>query len=148
MRILAEAVRKSVILPPAHSRQPIANAILPKLAPKLSLCLDGVLCGELVTASESENDITFIISDLDVLAGQRVTVCDTENPANLREFTVSEKVLDSIGAPILGNIDPEEKTIRTDSRSTVSIIYNVDGSIKLSMDGYTHSGVVIEMKNR
>ncbi|MBQ7391009.1 MAG: hypothetical protein IJW02_07910 [Clostridia bacterium] len=131
-----------------EDKNPIANAILPKLAPKLSLCLDGVPCGEFVTASESENDTTFIISDLDVLAGQRVTICDTENPANLRKFTVSEKVLASIGAPILGNIDPEEKTIRTDSRSTVTVIYNVDGSIKLSMDGYTHSGVVIEMKNR
>ena len=131
-----------------EDKNPIADAILPKLAPKLSLCLDGVPCGELVTASESENDITFIISDLDVLTGQRVTVCDIENPANLREFTVSEKVLDSIGAPILGNIDPEEKTIRTDSRSTVTVIYNVDGSIKLSMDGYAHSGVVIEMKNK
>ena len=131
-----------------EDKNPIADVILPRLAPKLSLCLDGVPCGELVTASEGENDITFIISDLDVLAGQRVTVCDTENPANLREFTVSEKVLASTGAPILGNIDPEEKTIRTDSRSTVTVIYNVEGGIKLSIDGYAHSGVVIEMKNR
>ena len=131
-----------------EDKNPIADAILPKLAPKLSLCLDGVPCGEFVTASESVSNITFIISDLDVLAGQRVTICDTENPANLREFTVSEKMLSSIGALIIGNIDPEEKTIRTDSRSTVTIIYNVDGSIKLSMDGYAHSGVVIEIKYR
>ncbi len=130
-----------------EDKNPIADVVLPKLAPKLSICLDGEPRGEFIASSEHANEITFKISDLEVLAGQRVTICDTENLSNVHEFTVDEKVLSSIGAPILGNIDPEEKMIRTDSKSTVTIIYNIEGGIKLSADGYVHSGVVIEMKN-
>ena len=124
-------------------QQPIDNAIIPRLTPKFSICLDGVPVKELAVDEAVSGYVILSASGIEVKAGQTLSICNTDDPDRALTFTVRESDMGVIGI-ILGNVDPETKKIRTDSVSGVTVEMTSDGVLTLSMDGYAHSGIVIE----
>lgn len=124
-------------------QQPIDNEVIPKLTPKYSICLDGVPVRELAVDEAVSSYVILSASGIEVKAGQTVSICKTDDPDTALTFTIRESHFDVIGI-ILGNVDPETKKIRTDSVSGVTVEMTSGGSVTLSMDGYAHSGIVIE----
>ena len=124
-------------------QQPIDNEVIPKLTPKFSICLDGVPVKELTVDEAVSGYIILSASGIEVKAGQTVSICKTDDPVTSLTFTVRESDMGVIGI-VLGNVDPETKKIRTDSVSGVTVEMTSGGVFSLSMDGYAHSGIVIE----
>ncbi|MBQ7390896.1 MAG: hypothetical protein IJW02_07325, partial [Clostridia bacterium] len=125
-------------------QQPIDNEVIPKLTPKFSICLDGVPVKELTVDEAVSGYIILSASGIEVKAGQTVSICKTDDPDTALTFTVRESDMGVIGI-VLGNVDPETKKIRTDSVSGVTVEMTSGGVFSLSMDGYAHSGIVIEV---
>ena len=124
-------------------QQPIDNEVIPKLTPKFSICLDGVPVKELTVDEAVSGYIILSASGIEVKVGQTVSICKTDDPDTALNFTVRESDMGVIGI-VLGNVDPETKKIRTDSVSGVTVEMTSGGVFSLSMDGYAHSGIVIE----
>ena len=124
--------------------QLISDAIIPKLTPKLSVCLDGEAVAELAVDSAESKSISLSLSDLSVSAGQSVSFCLTDDPTVVFEYTVVEKLLSSVGV-ISGNIDPITKKIRSTSTSDLELVLKNDGTAQLSMNGYIPDGLVVEI---
>ena len=127
-----------------RDHQLITDAIIPKLEARLSVCLDGTPSGELTVLSEGGETISLSLSDLSVSAGQSVSFCLTDDPTVIFEYTVVEELLSSLSV-VYGNIDPTTKKIRTTSTSDLELILNKNGTAQLSMNGYVHSGMVVEI---
>ena len=127
-----------------RDHQPISDAIIPKLTPRLSVCLDGEAVAELAVDSAESKSISLSLSDLSVSAGQSVSFCLTDDPTVVFEYTVVEKLLSSVGV-ISGNIDPITKKIRSTSTSDLELVLKNDGTAQLSMNGYTPDGLVVEI---
>ena len=127
-----------------RDNQPISDAIIPKLTPRLSVCLDGEAVAELAVDSAGSKSISLSLSDLSVSAGQSVSFCLTDDPTVVFEYTVVEKLLSSVGV-ISGNIDPITKKIRSTSTSDLELVLKNDGTTELSMNGYIPDGLVVEI---
>ena len=127
-----------------RDHQPISDAIIPKLTPRLSVCLDGEAVAELAVDSAESKSIFLSLSDLSVSAGQSVSFCLTDDPTVVFEYTVVEKLLSSVGV-ISGNIDSITKKIRSTSTSDLELVLKNDGTTELSMNGYIPDGLVVEI---
>ena len=127
-----------------RDHQLISDAIIPKLTPRLSVCLDGEAVAELAVDSAGSKSISLSLSDLSVSAGQSVSFCLTDDPTVVFEYTVVEKLLSSVGV-ISGNVDPITKKIRSTSTSDLELVLKNDGTAELSMNGYIPDGLVVEI---
>ena len=122
----------------------VSSVATSRLEPNISICLDGVAVGVFTVDSATDSQISLSIADLEVTEGQTVSCCSTDNPDTVYEYTVIEKQLSSLGT-IVGNIDPTSHKVRTTSVSSLSLTIEKSGTAKLSMDGYVHSGMVVEL---
>ena len=127
-----------------ESKEAVTSTSIEKVVPEISIYLDGEAVAEFTVDETTSSKISLSIADLEVTEGQLVTICDTANAEVIYEYTVSEKQLSSLGI-IVGNIDPTSHKVRTTSVSDINFTINKDGSDELTMDGYKHSGVVIEI---
>ena len=127
-----------------ESKEAVTSTSIEKVVPEISIYLDGEAVAEFTVDETTSGKISLSIADLEVTEGQLVTIRDTANAEVIYEYTVSEKQLSSLGI-IVGNIDPTSHKVRTTSVSDINFTINKDGSAELTMDGYKHSGVVIEI---
>ena len=127
-----------------ESKEAVTSTSIEKVVPEISIYLDGEAVAEFTVDETTSGKISLSIADLEVTEGQLVTICDTANAEVIYEYTVSEKQLSSLGI-IEGNIDPTSHKVRTTSVSDINFTINKDGAAELTMDGYVHSGVVIEI---
>ena len=127
-----------------ESKEAVTSTSIEKVVPEISIYLDGEAVAEFTVDKITSGQISLSIADLEVTEGQLVTICDTANAEVIYEYTVSEKQLSSLGI-IEGNIDPTSHKVRTTSVSDINFTINKDGAAELTMDGYKHSGVVIEI---
>ena len=127
-----------------ESKEAVTSTSIEKVVPEISICLDGEAVAEFTVDETTSGKISLSIADLEVTEGQLVTIRDTANAEVIYEYTVSEKQLSSVGI-VAGNIDTTSHKVRTTSVSDINFIINKDGAAELTMDGYKHSGVVIEI---
>ena len=127
-----------------ESKEAVTSTSIEKVVPEISIYLDGEAVAEFTVDKITSGQISLSIADLEVTEGQLVTIRDTANAEVIYEYTVSEKQLSSLGI-IVGNIDPTSHKVRTTSVSDINFTINKDGAAELTMDGYVHSGVVIEI---
>ena len=127
-----------------ESKEAVTSTSIEKVVPQISICLDGEAVAEFTVDNTTSGKISLSIADLEVTEGQLVTIRDTADAEVIYEYTVSEKQLSSLGI-IEGNIDPTSHKVRTTSVSDINFTINKDGAAELTMDGYVHSGVVIEI---
>ena len=127
-----------------ESKEAVTSTSIEKVVPEISIYLDGEAVAEFTVDETTSGKISLSIADLEVTEGQLVTIRDTANAEVIYEYTVSEKQLSSLGI-IAGNIDPTSHKVRTTSVSDINFTINKDGTAELTMDGYMHSGVVIEV---
>ena len=127
-----------------ESKEAVTSTSIEKVVPQISICLDGEAVAEFTVDETTSGKISLSIADLEVTEGQLVTIRDTANAEVIYEYTVSEKQWSSLGI-IEGNIDPTSHKVRTTSVSDINFTINKDGAAELTMDGYKHSGVVIEI---
>lgn len=127
-----------------ESKEAVTSTSIEKVVPEISIYLDGEAVAEFTVDETTSGQISLSIADLEVTEGQLVTIRDTANAEVIYEYTVSEKQLSSVGITV-GNIDPTSHKVRTTSVSDINFTINKDGAAELTMDGYVHSGVVIEV---
>lgn len=127
-----------------ESKEAVISTSIEKVVPEISIYLDGEAVAEFTVDETTSGKISLSIADLEVTEGQLVTIRNTANAEVIYEYTVSEKQLSSLGI-VAGNIDPTSHKVRTTSVSDINFIINKDGAAELTMDGYKHSGVVIEI---
>ena len=129
-----------------ESKEAVTSTSIEKLVPKISIYLDGEAVAEFTVDETTSGQITLSIADLEVTEGQLVTIRDTADAEVIYEYTVHEELWNGLGiATVAGNIDPTTRKIRTTSKSNVELVIGKDSGCTLSMDGYVHSGVVIEI---
>ena len=127
-----------------ESKEAVTSTSIEKVIPEISIYLDGEAVAEFTVDETTSGKISFSIADLEVTEGQLVTIRDTANAEVIYEYTVSEKQLSSLGI-VAGNIDTTSHKVRTTSVSDINFTINKYGAAELTMDGYKHSGVVIEI---
>ena len=129
-----------------ESKEAVTSTSIEKLVPKISIYLDSAAVAEFSVDETTSGQITLSIADLEVTEGQLVTIRDTADAEVIYEYTVHEELWNGLGiATVAGNIDPTTRKIRTTSKSNVELVIGRDSGCTLSMDGYVHSGVVIEL---
>ena len=126
-----------------ENKNELDSTTISKIEPKLSVCLDGEMVAELTVVSSTSNSISLSALELSVTLDQTLSICLTEKPDTVYEYTVLEKQLSSVGA-IAGNIDPLTHKIRSTSVSNISLTMKNSGEMELYMDGYILNGIVIE----
>ena len=127
-----------------ESKEAVTSTSIEKVVPEISIYLDGEAVAEFTVDETTSGTISLSIADLEVTEGQLVTIRDTANAEVIYEYTVSEKQLSSLGI-VAGNIDPTSHKVRTTSTSNVGLVIGKNSGYTLTMDGYKHSGVVIEI---
>lgn len=127
-----------------ESKEAVTSTSIEKVVPEISIYLDGEAVAEFTVDETTSGKISLSIADLEVTEGQLVTIRDTANAEVIYEYTVSEKQLSSVGI-VAGNIDTTSHKVRTTSVSDINFTINKYGAAELTMDGYKHSGVVIEI---
>ncbi|MBR3875492.1 MAG: hypothetical protein IKJ25_01795 [Clostridia bacterium] len=127
-----------------RDHQLISDAIIPKLTPDFSVCLDGAVAGELKQDKADDTEITLSLSDLSVNEGQTVSICIGDDPSSVLEYTVAEWKYSSLGVS-KGNIDPVTKKVRITATCDLRLVLKKDGTTELSMNGYIPDGLVVEI---
>jgi len=116
------------------NNQELESIVIPKLSTDLSICVNGTPVA-LVLTEQNENNLVWALEGLSVEAGDRITICQTDDPSIVYSYSADGEN---------NNVDTDGIILSTAAAAQVELLWTPNG-FYLTISGYRHPGIVVQI---